>query len=131
MQPSCNRHVTTVTAACSFGADIIVAPIVAPAGEPKGDPSQTLARKTTWLPPGTWYDGLTGEVSVVSAEAGVNHTRGYTLGEVPMWFKGGAVVPYIPLKSLPSLVGVATKQVIWRARWAVWGRAALALRTGR
>ena len=83
---------------------------VAPAAEAKGDPSQTLANKTTWLPPGAWYNGLTGEVHSVSAEEGVNHTRGYTLGEVPMWFKGGAVIPYLPLKSLPSLVGVAAQQ---------------------
>ena len=95
-----------------FGPDVIVAPIVAPAGEPKGDPSQTLASKTTWIPPGKWYNGLTGELTTVTAAQGINHTRGYTLGEVPMWFKSGAVVPYLPLKSLPSLAGVATKQVL-------------------
>jgi len=93
-----------------FGADIMVAPITAPAGAAKGDPSQTLASKTVWVPPGTWYETLTGRVMAVAVAAGVNATRGYTLGEVPMWIKGGAIVPFLPLKSLPTLVGQATKQ---------------------
>ena len=70
-----------------FGPDMMVAPITAPAGEAKGDPSQTLATKETWLPMGTWFDTLTGKVTTVAAEAGALFSRGYTLGEIPAWFK--------------------------------------------
>lgn len=93
-----------------FGPDILVAPITAPAGEANGDPSQTLAIKTSWLPQGTWFDALTGKITTVATEAGVLFTRGYTLGEIPMWFKAGSIIPYLPLKSLPTMVGVAIKQ---------------------
>ena len=68
------------------------------------------AQKTAWLPPGDWFDALTGKITSVKDPTGTPVTRGYTLGEVPMWFKAGAIIPYLPLKSLPSLVGVAVKQ---------------------
>lgn len=94
-----------------FGNDILVAPITAPAGgQPKGDPSQTLATKEVWLPPGTWFDVLTGKVLTVSDSTGSVVSRGYTLGEIPMWTAAGAIIPYLPLKSLKSLVGVAVQQ---------------------
>ena len=93
-----------------FGPDIMVAPITAPAGDAKGDPSQALAEKSTWMPPGEWYDVLTGKVTSVTAAAGEVFTRGYTLNEIPTWIKAGALIPYLPLKSLPTMVGVAQKQ---------------------
>jgi hypothetical protein len=52
---------------------------------------------------------LTGKLVTVTDETTM-FSRGYTLGEVPMWAKAGSVIPYLPLKSLHSLVGVATKQ---------------------
>jgi len=95
-----------------FGNDIMVAPITAAAQGDNGDPTQKLATKQVWIPPGaSWYNGLTGELHTAGASLeGELHTRGYTLGEVPMWFRSGAVVPYLPLSSLPSLTGVAHKQ---------------------
>jgi hypothetical protein len=93
-----------------FGNDVLVAPITTPANGPKGDPSQTLATKEVWLPPGTWYDTLTGATTLVTAATGSVSSRGYTLGEIPMWTRAGAVIPFIPLRSLKSLVGVAVQQ---------------------
>ena len=55
------------------------------------------------------YDALTGKVTTVGG-AGMIYERGYTLGEVPMWFRSGSIIPYLPLKSLKSLVGVAVQQ---------------------
>jgi alpha-glucosidase (family GH31 glycosyl hydrolase) len=68
------------------------------------------ARQQVWLPPGSWFNAVSGKVDTVTAKAGLNVTHGYTIGEVPMWFRAGAIIPYLPLKSLPSLVGVAVKQ---------------------
>jgi hypothetical protein len=93
-----------------FGPDIIVAPVTAPASASNKDPSQALACKETWLPPGAWFDGLTGTLQTVTLAAGEVATRGFTLGEIPAWYRAGSVIPYIPLRSLKSLVGVADKQ---------------------
>jgi hypothetical protein len=93
-----------------FGNDIMVAPITAPAEGGNGDPTQKLATKQVWMPPGEWYDGLTGEVLAVTFDQGELSSRGYTLGEVPMWYKASSVVPYVPLRSMPSLTGVASQQ---------------------
>jgi hypothetical protein len=92
-----------------FGNDIMVAPVTAPAG-PATSQLNVTARIQVWMPPGTWYDALTGKVSTITDAAGTNVTRGYTLGEVPMWFKAGSVIPYLPLESFPSLTGLAEKQ---------------------
>jgi len=94
-----------------FGNSIMVAPITEPAAGDNGDPTQSLASKEVWMPPGVWFDALTGELSTVTtAHPHTIRSRGYTLAEVPMWFKGGAVVPYVPLRSMPSLTGVASQQ---------------------
>jgi len=92
-----------------FGNDIMVAPVTAPAGMQGGEINIT-ARKQVWMPPGTWFDALTGTVTTVSNPAGEVVTRGYTLGEVPMWYKAGSVIPYLPLESMKSLTGLAVKQ---------------------
>ena len=103
------RMTATENAQYYFGSELMVGLITAPAGEAQGDPSQTLATKQVWVPPGSWYDMLTGKVVTVTDETTM-FSRGYTLGEVPMWAKAGSVIPYLPLKSLRTLVGVATKQ---------------------
>ena len=49
--------------------------------------------------------------SLVTASGGNTfHARSYTLAEVPMFVRAGAVVPYIPLKSMPSTIGLGSKQ---------------------
>ena len=92
-----------------FGADIMVAPVTAPSGVAGADINAT-AKKSIWMPPGSWFDALTGKLTSIDAAAGAVVTRGYTLGEVPMFYRGGAVIPYLPLESFASLVGLGVKQ---------------------
>lgn len=90
-----------------FGPELLVAPIVAPA--PNGDATANLAPKTVWLPDGTWFDAVGGKLVVASGGATM-HTRGYQLGEVPLFARAGAVVAYLPLRSLPSIIGLGGRQ---------------------
>ena len=94
-----------------FGPDIIIAPVVAPADASRAKqasyPFQSLANKTAWLPPGTWFDPSMGVLIVSPAPSGTSVTRGYTLNEVPTWIRAGAVVPYLPLESFATLTGLA------------------------
>ena len=97
-----------------FGPDMLVAPITSPANASRANeanyPWQSLAFKSTWLPPGNWYDSVSGVITVSPPNTGVTITKGYTLGQIPTWIKGGAVIPYIPLESFPTLVGLARAQ---------------------
>lgn len=93
-----------------FGPSILFSPVTTPSPNSTG-PSPGLATKTTWLPPGTWYDVQSGVVTTVPT--GTNDytvTKTYTLNEIPMFYVGGSVLPYIPLKSQSSLVGLASNQ---------------------
>lgn len=103
-----------------WGPDIIAAPIVAPVGS--GDPLTTLARKAVWLPDGAWYDVNSG---VLLSPSGGNTTAagGYTLGEVPLFYRGGAVIPYLPLDAFPSSIGVAMQQYTFLGLCVVPGAA--------
>lgn len=94
-----------------FGPSILFSPVVQ-----AGDSSQMgmgpgLAQKTTWLPPGTWVDANTGVMTTVAA-GDTNHqlTKAFALMEVPLWYAAGAVLPYVPIRSLPSSVGNAARQ---------------------
>ncbi len=58
---------------------------------------------------GTWYDAIGGKL-VTATGGNTMHTRGYRLNEVPLFIRAGAVVPYIPLRSLPTTVGNGGKQ---------------------
>jgi hypothetical protein len=70
-----------------------------------------LATKVTWLPPGSWVDANTGVVTTVAeSDPAHMHTSAYHLSEVPLWYAAGAVIPYIPLRSMASSVGNAAKQ---------------------
>lgn len=68
-----------------FGDDLLVAPIA----QPMKEGAATVA---TWLPPGRWYDRNRGDV--LDGEQTV--TRDYTLDEVPVFVRAGAVVPMNP-----------------------------------
>ena len=89
-----------------FGADILFSPVTTPA-QPY-DFGTGLASKTTWLPPGVWYDSTTGTHITAPAD-GVQHTGQYTLAQIPLFYKAGALIPYLPLRSLP-VVGLAAQQ---------------------
>ena len=87
-----------------------------------------LATKVTWLPPGTWVDANTGVVTTVAAADTTHmHSSSYAINEVPLWYVAGAVIPYVPLRLLPTSIGNAGRQysvlgfkVRWGACVCVW-----------
>jgi hypothetical protein len=88
-----------------FGPSVLFSPVIA-AGIPMLGGTPGPAVKTTWLPPGaSWYDSLSGVITT----GGVSITKNYTIMEIPLWYKGGAVLPYLPLRSLP-VTGLAIQQ---------------------
>ena len=86
-----------------FGRSMIFSPVITPALPYDFGPG--LANKTTWLPPGSWYDSTTGAVIA----GGVQHAGTYRLEQIPLFFAAGAVLPYVPLRSLP-VIGLASQQ---------------------
>ena len=95
-----------------FGPSILFSPVVTPStatGQQGMGPG--LAQKTTWLPPGSWFDTCSGVLTTV-AEADTAHllTKNYSIAEVPLFLVAGAVIPYVPIRSFPSLVGNAAAQ---------------------
>jgi hypothetical protein len=68
-----------------FGDDLLVAPVTRPMQD-------GVARVSTWLPPGRWYDRNRGDV----LEGSRTVTRDYALDEVPVFVRAGAVVPMNP-----------------------------------
>ena len=70
-----------------FGESMIVAPIAAPV-----DPSSGLARKEIWLPPGQWIEWYTG----ARLEGPARLQRSFSIAEVPVYVKAGAIVPMQP-----------------------------------
>jgi alpha-glucosidase len=68
-----------------FGDDLIVAPVVAPAKDPDA------TKRSVWLPDGVWYDWETLE----EIEGGGKRTRRYTLDEMPVYARNGAIVPTV------------------------------------
>ena len=78
-----------------FGPSILVHPITEPV---LTDGKAALTGKTessftTYLPAGaTWYDFHTGEI----VEGGYDYTRTYTISEIPVFVKAGAILPFGP-----------------------------------
>ena len=70
-----------------FGDDMIVAPVTS-----KADPVNGLASKSIWLPPGDWYEWFSG----TTLKGNVTVERKYTVDEIPLFVKAGAVVPLYP-----------------------------------
>jgi Glycosyl hydrolases family 31/Domain of unknown function (DUF5110) len=71
-----------------FGDDMIVSPIVAPMS-----PDTLLATTRVWLPRGEWIEWATGAHLHGPAVA----TRRFSLDQVPVWVRAGAIVPLQPL----------------------------------
>eukprot|EP01094_Clydonella_sp_ATCC50884_P030386 TRINITY_DN9908_c0_g1_i1.p1 TRINITY_DN9908_c0_g1~~TRINITY_DN9908_c0_g1_i1.p1 ORF type:complete len:1085 (-),score=270.03 TRINITY_DN9908_c0_g1_i1:780-3968(-) len=74
-----------------FGPDMFVSPVVR-----SSDRSDELAEITTWVPPGCWYEELTGVV-YEGTNANFNLTKLYALTEIPVFVRCGAVIPRTPL----------------------------------
>ncbi|MCC6397181.1 MAG: DUF5110 domain-containing protein [Bacteroidetes bacterium] len=70
-----------------FGDDMIVAPVVAPV-----DTSNQLATADVWLPPGEWTEWQTG-ARLTGPKA---YSRSYTIDEIPVFVKQGAIIPMQP-----------------------------------
>lgn len=94
-----------------FGPSILFAPVVAPS-LPRVHPGlgPQMSAKTTWLPPGSWFDACSGNVTFVNVTRHHTITKLYWINEVPLFYVGGSVIPYIPLRSIPSVVGNAAAQ---------------------
>ncbi len=70
-----------------FGNDMLVAPVTAAMNE-----DTLLAKKTIWLPPGTWIEWFTG----AELQGPAKIERSFELDEIPVYVKGGAIVPMQP-----------------------------------
>lgn len=79
-----------------FGNDMLVAPIVEPAGADK------LSHKKVWLPDGIWFDVCRGKL----VRGGMTFEGTYTLDNIPCFVRAGAIIPCFPriynLKSRPD-----------------------------
>lgn len=70
-----------------FGDNILVSPIVTAANA-----TTKLSKKEIWLPEGKWYEAVSGEI----LEGGKSYTRTFTAGEIPYYYKQGAIIPQYP-----------------------------------
>ena len=92
-----------------FGSKILVSFVTQASNPPISVVNPGLAWKNTWLPPGAWYDVQSGSLTTVTdTQTWVN--KSYALTEIPMFYVAGAVIPFLPLDSMPSLTGLASKQ---------------------
>lgn len=91
-----------------FGLDILFSPVVTPSSITNAF-GPGLATKSTWLPPGLWYDSTTGAM-IASPDTGTFNNGTFVLQHVPLFFRAGAVIPFLSLSSLPSSVGAASQQ---------------------
>ncbi len=70
-----------------FGDDMLVAPVSTPVA-----PDTSLATRRVWLPAGDWVEWFTG----AQLKGGGEIERSYTLAEIPVFVKAGAIVPQMP-----------------------------------
>ena len=93
-----------------FGPAILVQPIVLPI--PAGQGALTVS---TWLPPGEWSSWDGAKTYTSGAEAGTTVSASYSVHEVPMFVRAGAVVPMRTPSSLTQTVAFSDPLV-----WVVW-----------
>ena len=70
-----------------FGDQMLAAPVVAPADKTTG-----LAAEQVWLPQGEWIEWPTGKH--ITGPATIN--RSFSIDQIPIYFKTGAIVPMQP-----------------------------------
>ncbi|MBQ8047572.1 MAG: DUF5110 domain-containing protein [Prevotella sp.] len=83
-----------------FGNDIIVAPVVTAAS------GNGLAKRTTWLPEGKWYDVCRNRM----IDGGIELTDSYSQTEIPYFIKAGSVIVNNPL--IMTLASVPEQLII-------------------
>eukprot|EP01105_Mastigella_eilhardi_P024390 TRINITY_DN6356_c0_g1_i1.p1 TRINITY_DN6356_c0_g1~~TRINITY_DN6356_c0_g1_i1.p1 ORF type:complete len:894 (+),score=191.79 TRINITY_DN6356_c0_g1_i1:360-2684(+) len=70
-----------------FGSELLVDPVTAPV-----DGTTKLASKTIYLPEGTWVEWFSGDVYTGPKTIKLS----YTLDEIPIFVKAGAIIPMLP-----------------------------------
>jgi alpha-glucosidase len=70
-----------------FGDEMIVAPVVTPADKASG-----LATEQVWLPKGEWIEWPTGK----HFTGPVSTSRSFSIDQIPVYVKAGAVIPMAP-----------------------------------
>ncbi len=70
-----------------FGDNVLVAPVVKPA-----DPATGLVSEHIWLPPGEWIEWSSGE----KLKGPVSLDRSYSIAQLPVFMKAGAILPMQP-----------------------------------
>jgi len=70
-----------------YGDSMIVAPVTTPADEATG-----LASEDVWLPKGEWVEWMTGK----KIAGPVTVKREFSIGQIPVYVRAGAVVPMMP-----------------------------------
>ncbi len=80
-----------------YGNDLIVAPVVQPMSE-----DSLLATENVWIPPGTWIEWYSG----ARLEGPQVVQRHYTLDEIPIFVRAGAVIPMQSVKQKADIENV-------------------------
>jgi hypothetical protein len=94
-----------------FGPSLLVSPVISAGNASQVGIGPGLAGKATWLPPGGWVCACSGVLTVVPpGDAQRYVSKAYHISETPLFYAAGAVLPYLPLRSLPSSVGNAARQ---------------------
>jgi alpha-glucosidase (family GH31 glycosyl hydrolase) len=70
-----------------FGSNMIVSPVVAPV-----DKTTALASESVWLPKGDWVEWQTG----TSFHGPVEAKRNFSIRQIPVYVRAGAIVPEAP-----------------------------------
>lgn len=77
-----------------FGDDMIVLPVTSPIKD-------NFAITKVWLPEGDWYEWFTGTL----LKGGQVYERKFTLNEIPVYIKAGAIIPMYPkVKNLQHII---------------------------
>jgi len=74
-----------------------------------------MATTTVWLPPGNWVDREFGTVRKVTSQTGLWLTKAWDLSEIPIFVRGGAVIPSIMPEKI-AVSGNANRQypgIVW------------------
>jgi len=74
-----------------LGEEMLVAPALAPS-----DNVTSMTSVRVWLPRGTWVEKHSSTVFDIDSPGGLVLDRRYDLSEVPVFIKGGAVIPSLP-----------------------------------